>query len=200
MDFRSTFLCQFHHRAASESWTRDLILTKDALYHWAKAATLFVLSGRRGSNPRPPAWKASALSTELLPQFTVLSLCRISFAASCSLKWWVVMDSNHRRRKPADLQSAPFGHSGNHPCYIHYYIYNAAPLLRHAWRLSLLSDSNQRPRDYKSRALANWAKEAKAAVFQLETVNSAAKLDIFFEPPKFLLDFLVIFLLFFIFG
>ena len=26
------------------------------------------LSGRRGSNPRPPAWKASALSTELLPQ------------------------------------------------------------------------------------------------------------------------------------
>ena len=24
-------------------------------------------SGRRGSNPRPPAWKASALSTELLP-------------------------------------------------------------------------------------------------------------------------------------
>ena len=31
---------------------------------------------------------------------------------------WVVMDSNHRRRKPADLQSAPFGHSGNHPCSI----------------------------------------------------------------------------------
>lgn len=28
---------------------------------------------------------------------------------------WVEMDSNHRRRKPADLQSAPFGHSGNFP-------------------------------------------------------------------------------------
>ncbi len=25
-------------------------------------------SGKRGSNPRPPAWKASALSTELFPQ------------------------------------------------------------------------------------------------------------------------------------
>ena len=25
------------------------------------------------------------------------------------------MDSNHRRRKPTDLQSAPFGHSGIHP-------------------------------------------------------------------------------------
>ena len=28
-------------------------------------------SGRRGSNPRPSAWKANALSTELLPQFFV---------------------------------------------------------------------------------------------------------------------------------
>ena len=27
-----------------------------------------VLSGRRGSNPRPSAWKADALPTELLPQ------------------------------------------------------------------------------------------------------------------------------------
>ncbi len=25
------------------------------------------MSGKRGSNPRPPAWKASALSTELFP-------------------------------------------------------------------------------------------------------------------------------------
>ena len=79
-------------------------------------------SGRRGSNPRPSAWKANALSTELLPH----------------LLQWAKMDSNHRRRKPADLQSAPFGHSG------------ICPFL-----LSLLSDSNQRPRDYKSRALAN---------------------------------------------
>ena len=54
-------------------------------------------SGRRGSNPRPSAWKANALSTELLPHLYFL---------------WAKMDSNHRRRKPADLQSAPFGHSG----------------------------------------------------------------------------------------
>ena len=26
------------------------------------------MSGKRGSNPRPPAWKASALSTELFPR------------------------------------------------------------------------------------------------------------------------------------
>ena len=33
---------------------------------------------------------------------------------------WAKMDSNHRRRTPADLQSAPFGHSGICPnlvCY-----------------------------------------------------------------------------------
>ena len=28
---------------------------------------------------------------------------------------WAVMDSNHRRLTPAELQSAPFGHSGNCP-------------------------------------------------------------------------------------
>lgn len=27
------------------------------------------MSGKRGSNPRPPAWEASALPTELLPQY-----------------------------------------------------------------------------------------------------------------------------------
>ena len=56
-------------------------------------------SGRRDSNPRPSAWKANALSTELLPHYLL----------------WARMDSNHRRRKPADLQSAPFGHSGTCP-------------------------------------------------------------------------------------
>lgn len=30
---------------------------------------------------------------------------------------WAVMDSNHRSRKTAELQSAPFGHSGNCPYY-----------------------------------------------------------------------------------
>ncbi len=29
--------------------------------------------------------------------------------------WWRGMDSNHRRRKPTDLQSAPFSHSGTPP-------------------------------------------------------------------------------------
>ncbi len=31
------------------------------------------------------------------------------------MKWWAGLDSNQRRRKPADLQSAPFSHSGTYP-------------------------------------------------------------------------------------
>ena len=68
--------------------------------HWRN------LSGRRGSNPRPSAWKADALPTELLPLFKVKARSVVSGFL------WEKMDSNHRRYKPADLQSAPFGHSG----------------------------------------------------------------------------------------
>src|SRR5256885_1754909 len=72
----------------------DLVLTKDALYRLSYASE----SGRRGSNPRPSAWKADALPTELRPR----------------AEWWG-KDSNLRRLTPADLQSAPFGHSGTPP-------------------------------------------------------------------------------------
>ena len=44
--------------------------------------------------------------------------------------------------------------------------------------LSLLSDSNQRPRDYKSRALANWAKEALNVFVKVDScyiINLIAK-------------------------
>ena len=34
---------------------------------------IFFESGRRDSNPRPSAWKANALSTELLPQVKIES-------------------------------------------------------------------------------------------------------------------------------
>ncbi len=45
------------------------------------------------------------------------------------------MDSNHRRRQPTDLQSAPFSHSG------------ISPIESRRW------DSNPQPADYKSAAL-----------------------------------------------
>ncbi len=38
-------------------------------------------------------------------------------AAQAIAPWkiWAGLDSNQRRRKPADLQSAPFGHFGTYP-------------------------------------------------------------------------------------
>ena len=82
------------------------------------------------------------------PQLGRLVLYQLSYFRKTSTEW-VVMDSNHRSRKTADLQSAPFGHSGICPTY-----FQRTTASQHLF-LSLLSDSNQRPRDYKSRALAN---------------------------------------------
>ena len=79
-------------------------------------------SGRRGSNSRPLAWKANALSTELLPQKqTASEQLFIVCKRRCNpdrFGEWEEMDSNHRRRTPADLQSAPFGHSGIFPIFL----------------------------------------------------------------------------------
>src|SRR6266545_6912279 len=65
-------------------------------------------SGKRDSNPRPPAWKAGALplSYSRLPS-------RRAFARANT--WWGEEDSNLRRRSSADLQSAPFGRLGISP-------------------------------------------------------------------------------------
>ena len=78
--------------------------------------SLFCWSERRDSNPRPSAWKANALSTELLSHllsnFLSIDLIIISLI---KLDVWVVKDSNLRSRKTAELQSAPVGHFGNCP-------------------------------------------------------------------------------------
>ena len=52
-----------------------------------------LLSGRRGSNPPPIAWKAIALPNELLPLVEVWLLL------------WGRVDSNHRTLPRTDLQS-----------------------------------------------------------------------------------------------
>ena len=103
------------------------------------------------------------------------------------------MDSNHRSRKTADLQSAPFGHSGICPNLCHYFrkricdnfITKCAFLF-----LSLLSDSNQRPRDYKSRALANWAKEAVIVCSAVTVVKRVQMYGFFFNYKTFSTFFL----------
>ena len=101
-------------RADDENWTRDPFLTKEVLYPWATSATL---SGRRDSNPRPSAWKANALSTELLP-LVVFQNKRKKNQTYYLVDFdvvWGEEDSNLRSRKTTDLQSAPFGRSGISP-------------------------------------------------------------------------------------
>ena len=56
-------------------------------------------SGRRDSNPRPSAWKADALPTELLP---------LVFRGQGRIRTSVGLS-------PADLQSAPFNRFGTYP-------------------------------------------------------------------------------------
>ena len=103
------------------------------------------------------------------------------------------MDSNHRSRKTADLQSAPFGHSGICPnllspfqkTHCDNFITKCAFFF-----LSLLSDSNQRPRDYKSRALANWAKEAVIICSAVTVVKRVQMYGFFFNYKTFSTFFL----------
>lgn len=96
-----------------------------------KTATEQRWSPCRDSNPRPPLYQRGALPTELHGQLKnshlwrekstnarVISFCRTrsyirGFSLCC---WWAEQDSNLRRRKPADLQSAPVGHFGIDPC------------------------------------------------------------------------------------
>ena len=70
------------------------------------------------------------------------------------------MDLNHRRHKPADLQSAPFGRSGILPEGL------VTVTIAPSWRW----DSNPRPPDYKSGALPVELRQLKKAQTYKRTV------------------------------
>ena len=93
--------------------TFDLLLTKEVLYRLSYVSGLGVacrgkIIGRAaveretGIEPAPSAWKA-----EVLP---------LNYSRELR-GWWREVDSNHRRRKPADLQSAPVGRLGIPPVF-----------------------------------------------------------------------------------
>ena len=70
-------------RAVTESWTQDLFLTKEVLYHWA--ITAYVYRAENGAQTRDP-------------QLGRLVLYQLSYFRKNKLSWeWVEMDSNHRR-------------------------------------------------------------------------------------------------------
>ncbi len=70
-------------------------------------SALYKMSGKRGSNPRPSAWEADALPTELLPQmrckgnksFCITQVDLITFLQSSpvNLRHYNLADGNMRR-------------------------------------------------------------------------------------------------------
>jgi hypothetical protein len=105
--------------AHDQDRTGDLVLTKDALYRlsyvgWVSAFTKAsaglslagvlaktVWSGRRDSNPRPIAWKAMTLPTELLPLSSASAFARANKPALTSQGGQVKFGS------PASLKLRP---------------------------------------------------------------------------------------------
>ena len=92
-------------------------------------------SGRWDLNPRQPAWKAgtlplsyarlirNSLDSRSHPRETLEAFIRTHSTEQEARRptqarhWWAGKDSNLGRHKPADLQSAPFGHLGTCPRY-----------------------------------------------------------------------------------
>ena len=106
------------------------------------------LSGRRGSNSRHSAWKADALPTELLPQF----LFSKNFVGKRFANLTIILKSTNLFHKKV-------GRAGFEPTKPKQLSYSQSHLTAlespQFYKMSLLRDSNPRPRDYKSRALAN---------------------------------------------
>ena len=121
-----------------------------------------IWSGKRDSNPRPPAWKAGALP---------LSYSR-------PRKWWGGEDLNPRRRTPADLQSAPFGHLGTSPT-LPARDENSSRFRKLAWgrpsrcQWRWREDLNPRPTAYKAVALPlSYASTDKTSLYCLKSPKS----------------------------
>lgn len=72
------------------------------------------LERETGIEPASLAWKAKVLPLNY-SRPGVISLSQNHRPNECALPWWRRLDSNQRRRKPTDLQSAPFSHSGTPP-------------------------------------------------------------------------------------
>ena len=75
-----------------------LIITPSRAFNTAQLRTINQ-SGRRDSNPRPSAWKADALPTELLPLISLVNKrCYFNdYKRTTSNTTWGEKDSNLRR-------------------------------------------------------------------------------------------------------
>ena len=72
------------------------------------------LERETGIEPASLAWKARVLPLNYSRTFLCVDAGTAS-SNSSTKNWWRGLDSNQCRRKPTDLQSAPFSHSGTPP-------------------------------------------------------------------------------------
>ena len=140
-----------------------------------RGEAFYSLSRWRDLNPRPLPYQGSALPLSyignirlFLERKTGLKPAALSLEGWCSINWATSAKQVGRdgfeppKRWRSRFTVCPIWPLWNLPIVLCY--------------LSLLSDSNQRPRDYKSRALANWAKEASIVV-QWDTGRSLLRMQ-----------------------
>ena len=144
--------------ADDEIWTRDLFLTKEVLYPWATSA----YTKRAGDEVR---------TRDI--QLGRLTLYQLSYSRKKNKNMTVGRTGFEPVKvKPADLQSALVGRLSISP--------RNFKLLKYVLILSRQRDSNPRPRDYKSRALANWAMPAFLS-YRAQKYNKFWNLQNFWE-------------------
>jgi hypothetical protein len=98
-------------------------------------------SGKRDSNPRPSAWKADALATELLPLITAYPYRHLRMGSFRYKNWWRGEGSNLRRLRRQIYSLLPL--TAREP--LHDNPFDKC----WSWRWDL----NPQPADYKSAAL-----------------------------------------------
>ena len=116
-------------------------------------------SGKRGSNPRPSAWKADALANWAIPaNFKLLSQTTIKNCLRQFLfQWWWVVDSNHGRHSqqiyslPSLATWVTHQRQKSNRTAKHWSNTESRTLLEFEW--SWLRDLNPRPSAYKADAL-----------------------------------------------
>ena len=103
--------------SGAHEWNRtiDLLLTKEVLYRLSYVSDEVVVLVREingagdGNRTRASSLEGYSSTIELLPHRETTT------TRNNNKNWWREVDSNHRRRKPADLQSAPVGRLGIPP-------------------------------------------------------------------------------------
>ncbi|GEM_PF-6463977 len=141
-----------HGKTPGKYWTLKIIAFSSSLHasygscpSGQRFAFAFLQIPPRDGHPWRSAtgspYRAQTGLGNVLPHPLVSAPCRAhNKKPPLSRRLWGEKDLNLRRRKPTDLQSAPFDHSGISP------MMDKSPS-------SHLPESNRGPRDYKSRAL-----------------------------------------------